>query len=135
MSELDIEWPWQYNFPPFFTLQPHPETRAKQVAAWKSLILNYCQKTKTYIVDVREASQIPLFNNSSINRKLEQSVIISILIELQKSGNAAPVDKIKHRWEVYWHTLDEWASIIYDYINNRGNMNEIMFFVICHTWI
>lgn len=120
MSEVEIEWPWQYNFPPFFTLQPHPETRAKQVAAWKNLIVNYCQKTKTYIVDTREANQIPLFNNSSINRKLEQSVISSILSELQKTGNAAPLDKTKYRWEIYWHTLDEWASIIYDFINARG---------------
>lgn len=122
MSEVEIEWPWQYNFPPFFTLQPHPETRSKQVAAWKNLILNYCQKSKTYIVDIREANTIPLFNNHAINRKLEENVIISILAELQKSENAAPIDKSKYRWQIFWHTPVEWASIIYDYINNRGNM-------------
>ncbi|KAG8041928.1 hypothetical protein G9C98_007232 [Cotesia typhae] len=32
MSE--IEWPWQYSFPPFFTLQPHAETKEKQLSAW-----------------------------------------------------------------------------------------------------
>lgn len=127
MAEIDVEWPWQYQFPPFFTLQPHPETRAKQVAAWKTLILNYCQKTKTYLVDVREANQIPLFNNSSINRKLEPALIISILSELQKSGNAAPIDKSKYRWEIFWHTLEEWSTIIYDYINNRGTVLAINF--------
>ncbi|XP_056641410.1 vacuolar protein-sorting-associated protein 25 [Diorhabda sublineata] len=128
MPEVDIEWPWQYNFPPFFTLQPHPETRAKQVTAWKSLILNYCEKTKTYTIDVRETNQNPLFNNTTINRKLEQDVIISILSELQKSGNAAPVDKSKNRWEIYWHTLEEWASIIYDSICDRGMQNTVVTF-------
>ncbi|VEN61865.1 unnamed protein product [Callosobruchus maculatus] len=126
MGEADFEWPWQYSFPPFFTLQPHPETRAKQVAAWKTLILNYCQKTKTYLLDVREAEQIPLFNNATINRKLESKVVISILSELQKTGNAGPLDKSKYRWEVYWHTLEEWASMIYDYINNRGMQNTVV---------
>ncbi|XP_023017760.2 vacuolar protein sorting 25 [Leptinotarsa decemlineata] len=126
MGEVDIEWPWQYNFPPFFTLQPHPETRSKQVAAWKSLILNYCDKSRTYIIDVREASQIPLFNNSSINRKLEQSVIISIFGELQKTGNAAPIDKLKNRWEIYWHTIEEWASTIYNSICDRGMANTVV---------
>lgn len=94
MGETEVEWPWQYNFPPFFTLQPHPETRAKQVQAWKSLILDYCKRNKLFMVDVREAGNIPLFNNATINRKLEQSVIVSILAELRKTGHAAPVDKV-----------------------------------------
>lgn len=126
MSDVDIEWPWQYSFPPFFTLQPHPETRAKQVTAWKNLILTYCQKTKTYVIDVREASQFQLFNNSTINRKLEHNVIVSILTELEKHGNAAPLDKAKNRWEIYWHTLEEWASTIYEYISNRGMQNTVV---------
>ncbi|KAJ8964971.1 hypothetical protein NQ314_004488 [Rhamnusium bicolor] len=126
MSEVDIEWPWQYSFPPFFTLQPNPETRSKQVTAWKSLILTYCQKTKTYLIDVREATQFALFNNSTINRKLEHNVIISILSELQKTGNATPIDKGKNRWEIYWHTLEEWSSLIYEYISNRGMQNTVV---------
>ena len=32
-----FEWPWQYNFPPFFTLQNHQETREKQIDQWISL--------------------------------------------------------------------------------------------------
>lgn len=126
MGEIEIDWPWQYSFPPFFTLQPHPETRAKQVQAWKTLILEYCKKSKLYVVDVREANNIPLFNNSSINRKLDHSVIVSILSELQKTGNAAPIDKARNRWEIYWHTLEEWATLIYDYISTRGLQNSIL---------
>lgn len=94
MAETEIEWPWQYNFPPFFTLQPNPDTRAKQVQAWKTLILDYCKRSKLYLIDVRETANIPLFNNSNINRKLDQEVVGSILAELQKTGHAAPVDKV-----------------------------------------
>ncbi|RZC39231.1 ESCRT-II domain containing protein [Asbolus verrucosus] len=126
MSEVEIEWPWQYSFPPFFTLQPHPETRSKQVSAWKSLILEYCQKNRLFIIDVREAHQLPLFHNSSINRKLDPSVIISILSELSKTGNAAALDKPRHRWEVYWHTLEEWASMIYEYVCDSGMQNSVL---------
>lgn len=120
MGEVDIEWPWQYSFPPFFTLQPHPETRAKQVTAWKHLIITYCQQKKIYRLDVREASKVPLFHNVSINRKLDENVIVSILSELQKSGNVMPVDKQKFRWEIYWHTLEQWSSILYEFITNTG---------------
>ena len=58
-----MDWPWQYSFPPFFTIQvsillilthahdpwqwlipqPHSATRAKQLEAWRHLVLNYCQ--------------------------------------------------------------------------------------------
>lgn len=126
MSEVENNFPWQYSFPPFFTLQPHAETRAKQVSAWKSLILDYCRQNKLYIIDVRESSQLPLFNNTTINRKLDESVIISILSELQKSDNAFAVDKNKFRWEIYWHTLDEWSSLIYDYVTSKGFQNSVL---------
>ena len=38
-----MDWPWQYSFPPFFTLQPHAPTREKQIQAWKYLVISYCQ--------------------------------------------------------------------------------------------
>ena len=126
MSETEVEWPWQYAFPPFFTLQPHPETRSKQVSAWKSLILEYCQKNKLSIIDVREAHQLPLFHNSAINRKLDPTVVVSILSELSKSGNAGALDKAKHRWEIYWHTLEEWAAMIYDHVCDNGMQNSVL---------
>ncbi|XP_076166664.1 vacuolar protein sorting 25 [Ptiloglossa arizonensis] len=116
----EIEWPWQYSFPPFFTLQPHTDTRAKQLAAWKSLILEYYRITKQSIVDIREAHSSPLFNNSTINRKLPSEVVLLVLEELAKSGNASPLDKARQRWLVYWHTLDEWGEIIYNWAQENG---------------
>lgn len=120
MSISQQEWPWQYNFPPFFTLQPHPETRFKQVAAWKALIMNYCKRSKTFILEVNEAASMTLFNNAAISRKLDTGVIISIMCELQKSGNATPIDKAKYRWEIYWMSPEEWASKVYNYVTTNG---------------
>lgn len=53
-----------------FRLQPHSDTRAKQLAAWKSLILEYYRITKQSIIDIREVHSSPLFNNTAINRIL-----------------------------------------------------------------
>ena len=33
------EFPWQHSFPPFYTLQPHQETKRKQLEAWRSIVL------------------------------------------------------------------------------------------------
>ncbi|KAK5639628.1 hypothetical protein RI129_012120 [Pyrocoelia pectoralis] len=121
-----FEYPWQYNFPPFFTLQLHTETRAKQISAWRTLLLNYCKFSKTCTLDVREASHHPLLSNTSINRKLNTEVVLAILSDLQRTQNAAPIDKQRFRWEIYWHTLEEWGNLIYNHIVSRGATNSVL---------
>ena len=62
-----FQWPWQYDFPPFFTIQPNTDTRRKQLDAWCDLVLAYHRTTKSYLLDVNEALSSPLFYNSKIN--------------------------------------------------------------------
>ena len=62
-----FQWPWQYEFPPFFTVQPNTDTRSKQLDAWCDLVLSYHRATKSYLLDVNEAQSSPLFYNSKIN--------------------------------------------------------------------
>lgn len=42
----------------------------KQLAAWKSLVLEYHRITKQGVIDIREVHSSPLFNNAAINRIL-----------------------------------------------------------------
>ena len=65
-----FEWPWQYSFPPFFTIQPNLDTREKQLEAWCNLVLSYCKYSKDYVLDVKIVANSPLFNNQSINNIL-----------------------------------------------------------------
>lgn len=76
MSTLpaSFQWPWQYEFPPFFTVQPNTDTRSKQLDAWCDLVLSYHRATKTYLLDVNEAQSSPLFYNSKINSILHWSL-------------------------------------------------------------
>jgi len=88
-----FEWPWQYNFPPFFTLQPNAETRKKQIDAWCQLVLSYHQNYKQYSLNVQDACQSPLFLNKSIDRKVKPELLRFILDELQRRGNLEWTDK------------------------------------------
>lgn len=89
-------------------------------------MLDYCKATKKCTVDVREANALPVFNNAAINRKLDPAFVTAILTDLQRTGNAAATDKQKNRWEVYWHTLDEWGSLIYSYVTSKGFTNTVL---------
>lgn len=107
-------------------MQPHAETRTKQVSAWRNLVLEYFKASKKSTLDIREANTLPVFNNTNINRKLDPTFLSVILSDLQRTGNAAPIDKHKNRWEIYWHTLEEWGSIIYNYVSGKGFVNTVM---------
>lgn len=67
-SLTTFQWPWQYEFPPFFTLQTNLDTRSKQLEGWCDLVLAYYRHIKGFTMDVNEAQTSPLFNNAKINR-------------------------------------------------------------------
>ncbi|GIY66002.1 vacuolar protein-sorting-associated protein 25 [Caerostris extrusa] len=125
MASTDFEWPWQYQFPPFFTIQPNSDTRAKQLEAWKTLILDFHKSNKIYLLDITEAQASPLFSNKAINRKLNLEAISLILDELQKQGNVEWLDKQKQRCYVFWRTPEEWGKMIYKWAENNGLTNTV----------
>ncbi|KOB71546.1 Vacuolar protein-sorting-associated protein 25 [Operophtera brumata] len=108
-----------------FRIQPHTETRAKQLEAWEQLITEYLKNNKLSTIDIRESQNSPLFNNVSINRKLSQESILTILEDMARSGKAAPVDKSRTVWEVYWHSLDEWGNMMYNWASGNGMTNSV----------
>lgn len=121
----DFEWPWQYNFPPFFTIQPNLATRAKQLEAWKELILTYHRTQKKYILDVAEVQSSPLFSNKEIKRSLPLDGIYAVLEDLQKQGQLEWTDKQKQRCYIYWRTPEEWGSLIYNWASSHGMTNTV----------
>lgn len=124
----DFQWPWQYKFPPFFSIQPNLETRTKQLEAWCSLVLTYQRHTKQYSIDVTEVQNSPLFYNKAINRKLSLDAIYTVLDELRKRGNVEWQDKFKKQCLVTWRTPDEWGKMIYSWVCANGLNNTVCTF-------
>ncbi|XP_074628675.1 vacuolar protein-sorting-associated protein 25-like [Acropora palmata] len=121
----DFEWPWQYNFPPFFTLQPNLDTRSKQIEGWCDLVLSYYKHHKSYILDINEAQSGEIFFNKKIDRKLPLNAINLVLEELRLKGNIEWEDKRKQRCYVMWRTPDEWASLIFKWVQENGMTDTV----------
>lgn len=51
-----------------------------------------------------------------------------IIEELVKSGHATALDKSKQRWLISWHTLDEWADLIYSWAQANGLVGSVCTF-------
>nr|XP_033775310.1 vacuolar protein-sorting-associated protein 25 [Geotrypetes seraphini] len=122
---MSLAWPWQYDFPPFFTLQPNVDTRQKQLTAWCSLVLAFCRHNKLYILNVMETQESPLFNNKKIQRKLSLEAIQVILEELRKKGNLEWLDKNKSSFLIMWRRPEEWGKIIYQWVTKNGMTNSV----------
>lgn len=85
LSSGGFQWPWQYHFPPFFTVQVNSDTRAKQLEAWCQLVLDFHRARKSYVLDTNEAQSSPLFSNEELNRILSLSddvVQLGVTVEL-----------------------------------------------------
>jgi len=125
---MTFKWPWQYNFPPFFTIQPNIQTREKQLEAWSSLVLDYCQKYSIYSLDLTEAVQSELFYNENINRRLCLADIQLVLNFLDSQGHIEWKDKAKYKCKIYWRKPDEWGDIIYNWAKSIGLINTVTTF-------
>ncbi|XP_036054239.1 vacuolar protein-sorting-associated protein 25 [Onychomys torridus] len=122
---MSFEWPWQYRFPPFFTLQPNVDTRQKQLAAWCSLVLTFCRLHKQSSMTVMEAQESPLFNNVKLQRKLPVESIQIVLEELRKKGNLEWLDKNKSSFLIMWRRPEEWGKLIYQWVSRSGQNNSV----------
>ncbi|ROT78019.1 vacuolar protein-sorting-associated protein 25 [Penaeus vannamei] len=121
----DFEWPWQYNFPPFFTLQPNSDVRKIQLDAWCALVLSWGKSNNVSQIDVTEASSLPVFRNSAISRALPADAIAVVLEELAKRGNLEWTDKSKRRGYLFWRSPTEWGQQIYTWAQSTSRINTV----------
>ena len=121
----EFSFPWQYNFPPFYTIQPHGETRRKQLAAWRSLVLDYCQHHGIASIEVKAIAQTPLFHNQVLRRRLDDAALSLILEDLRSHGHLEWLDKTKSKALVYYRSPQQWGEAIYAYARENGLQNSV----------
>ncbi|EIE20062.1 subunit of ESCRT-II complex [Coccomyxa subellipsoidea C-169] len=122
----EFEFPFFFNYPPYFTLQPVKETRQKQIELWAELILRYCRHNKVYVLSTDTADDSPLFFNKRIERRLNREARLVFLNELTQRGNAQWLDKSQQRCLVLWKKLGEWADVLYSVIRQFGLQDTVM---------
>ncbi|KAL3123026.1 hypothetical protein niasHT_001226 [Heterodera trifolii] len=123
---MSFQWPWHFDFPPFFTIQPNLSTRDKQLKAWGRLVLDYCQANRIYTTDLDEISKSDLFNNRRLNRHLDLSGIRAVFEFLELQKHVEWKDKDKTRCNIYWRRPEEWGQLLYEWANSIGLLNTVV---------
>lgn len=109
--------------PNLSSIQPNDKTRQAQLSTWADLVLNYQRHHNQAVLSLNEKT--PLFNNESIHRNLRPEGRLVILEHLERLKNAAPCDLGRQQWEIYWHPLEEWATMIHSWALNNGMTNTV----------
>ncbi|EGG17860.1 vacuolar protein sorting 25 [Cavenderia fasciculata] len=125
---MSFQFPSYYSREPFFTIQPVLNTRKKQLEMWIDLVLSYCRYNKVYEIDINEyiKKDHKLFYNEKINRRLSNESTKIIFEEMIEIGNGEWLDKDKNRVMVWWRKPEEWATLIYKWVLDSGQTNQVL---------
>ncbi|ORY26445.1 ESCRT-II-domain-containing protein [Rhizoclosmatium globosum] len=77
---------FSYSFCPSDSRQPTQETWIRQRTLWIEIILSYCQSQRLFLVDLNELAKSPLFDNKTINRRVQREMIDELFAELLRLG-------------------------------------------------
>ena len=77
-------------------------------------------------LDLSSAPDLPLFNNTSISRRLSVESIQEVLEDLATRGNFEWSDKSKRRGLVFWRSPQQLGQEIYEWISQTGQLNTVL---------
>lgn len=127
-QDQSFTYPWEYNFPPFFTLQPNLETRRVQLEAWRSLILDFCNNQNINQLNLRSWSNKAPFYNETIDRRLNLESMKIVIDSLCEKKFAEWLDKQHEACIIYFRPPSHWAQVIYDYVKEQSLHNSVLTF-------
>lgn len=136
-ANTEYTFPPHYSFPPFFTLQPNPITRSSQLRSWSTLIQSYCRSHRLFSLTLIDALNTPLFNNTSLKRKLalqDARDIIEYMCSKEGGeraewiGARAGKTRSSEKCWVYWRRPEEWAGVLEAWVEGTGQKGSVLTF-------
>lgn len=126
LNTSNYKFPDYYDWPFFFTIQKHAETRIKQLFMWADLIKSFCRENKIWRLTKSQFLN-SFAKNSKINRKLSNdaaSLIFDFMVEKQI---AMFVNVKNNRDEIFvlWKSLPEWEEFIYSAATKHHRIETI----------
>jgi ESCRT-II complex subunit VPS25 len=134
-AQKPFQFPREYHFPPFYTMQPNLTTRHAQLTKWSSLILAYCRHHRIFKISISNASAgtsthstEDLFHNKRLDRRLAPADIREVLEFMRTDGLAEFVvrDGAGDVCWVFWRTPEEWAAIVEAWIDETAQRGTVL---------
>jgi ESCRT-II complex subunit VPS25 len=130
-------FPREHNFPPFYTRQSNLTTLHAQLQKWSALILSYHSFHQLTRLTLSSALSSPLFNNTTINRRVSESFLKEIVEFMVKEGRAEYIGGKGGKagavavggggtvW-IWYKRPEEWAQIIHEWVEETAQKNTVL---------
>ncbi|MDH5403639.1 MAG: hypothetical protein OEY49_14175 [Candidatus Heimdallarchaeota archaeon] len=134
LQESHNESRWINNLPnwvdrPWMFITPKLENQVSSwIDSWTGLVIDYCQLFQLHIVNTLELMDIYPFSNKKANKKLTSNQIQSLFEEMEKKGIVKWLGNEKILARVYYKSIEQWSSIIIDYLMDTGLAAEVLTF-------
>lgn len=96
--------------------------REKQLRLWCDMILRWHHARKEYMFAWKDW---PLWENAVIGRKLGEEGAKAVVDELIRTGNAEWSDAGKSMVTLMWHSTDEIAAKLFDFVRQNGMIGNV----------
>lgn len=121
----NYQYPEYFNWPFFFTIQKHTETKKKQLLMWNELILKFCKDNKVWRLSKSDLLE-NMGKNDKINRRLSLDAIDIIISSMVENKRAEYVDKkSKDEVFIFWKTFNEWKEYLYASAVTRRSIDQL----------
>mmetsp|Transcript_51856 Transcript_51856/g.85860 ORF Transcript_51856/g.85860 Transcript_51856/m.85860 type:complete len:189 (+) Transcript_51856:46-612(+) len=118
--------PEYWFMPPFFTLQVIEKTKQTQFEMWIDLIAFWLKQEKKTAIYVNKDSQNFPFTNKQINRALKVDDIRALLDFMATQKYGSWNDDERTIFSVSWKSMNAWATMIYEWAVNQGQIKKIL---------
>jgi ESCRT-II complex subunit VPS25 len=124
----DFLFPDVFQYPPFWTLQSHPETQKQQMKLWSNLICTYVRKKRQWVFDLSSPNQEfrEIFRNDGIGRYLSKHVLTTIIDGIVAEGKGEWLSPEKTRFRILGKSRKEIGDQVWKWADDTGNLNEVM---------
>lgn len=129
VGQAQFEFPKSHDFPPLYTLQPNPTTRLAQNQKWSRTIQLYCRYHFLFRLSLPNCLDLPLFKNLRIRKRLVESDVREVLTWVASEEGGRRGEWVgKDVFLVYWNSPEEWAELIWRWVNEAGHKGAVLTF-------
>jgi ESCRT-II complex subunit VPS25 len=107
-----FNYPVLYDFPPFFTRQPHEETWQRQKQIWLDFLIAYGQHEHVFELTPSH----PIFKNKKLSRNVQKEMFVELMEELVIQNRGEWIHKPNNgpntTFLCYCRPIEEWARLL-----------------------
>ena len=116
-------YPEHYNWPFFFTIQKHMDTRLKQLDMWANIVKEFCKANKIWKI-TKSFFLEKVGVNTNVNRKLNREAV-NLIFNYMENTVKCVIPITCEEYFVLWKNIEEWEDLFYNSVVKHHRIDSL----------